>query len=93
METRRIVTLFKALANEQRLKLFLMVHRNCCGASTGYEKAFTKACGCMGLTKSTISHHFKELRKAGLIRAVRSGRSFTYTVNREAMSALQNWLR
>ncbi len=93
MDIQRATTIFKALSNGQRLKLFLMVYKNCCGASEGYEKAFTKACGCMGLTKSTISHHFKELRRAGLIRAVRKGQSFTYTVNQEAVSALQNWLR
>lgn len=92
MDTAKAAQVFKALANEQRLKLFGMVLSNCCGASGGYEKAFTKACRCMGLTKSTVSHHLKELRRAGLVQAERSGQAFTYTVNRKLLAEIREWI-
>ena len=92
MELKKAAAIFKALSNEQRLKLFLMIYKNCCGATEGYDKAFTKACGCMGLTKSTVSHHFKELRRAGLVRAERHGQSFTYTVDKGTVKAMRDWL-
>ncbi len=82
---------FKALSNEQRLKLFLMIVKNCC-PKDGYEKAFTKACDCMDLSRSTISHHLKELQNAGLITVERMGQSFRYRVNYEALKLIKTLL-
>ena len=79
---------FKALSNEQRLKLFLMIVKDCC-PKEGYEKAFTKACECMDLSRSTISHHLKELQSAGLITAEREGQSFRYRVNYDALKLIK----
>ena len=70
MEQTKLVKIFKALSNEQRLKLFKMIYywyktieddkgsNECCN---GVEKTFTKACGCLDIARSTISHHLKEL--------------------------------
>lgn len=79
---------FKALSNEQRLKLFLMIVKDCC-PKEGYEKAFTKACECMDLSRSTISHHLKELQSAGLLTAEREGQSFRYRVNYDALKRIR----
>ena len=92
MNIEKASLIFKALSNPQRLKLYLMVAKNCCGPQSGYDKAFTKACGCMGLTKSTISHHFKELRRSGLVKARRQGQSFTYVVDREVLKEMREWI-
>lgn len=80
--------IFKALSNGQRLKLFLMIVNNCC-PKDGYEKAFTKACDCMDLSRSTISHHLKELQSAGLITAEREGQSYRYRVNYDALKTIK----
>ena len=80
MELSNYSKIFKALSNEQRLKIFMMIYKNCCApegsqigsefrfkdesssccVKGGLEKAFTKICDCMSLSRSTISHHFKE---------------------------------
>ena len=104
--------IFKALSNEQRLKIFLMIYNGCCkpeGKGKGsefkikegkccpvagaVEKAFTKVCDCMTLSRSTISHHFKELQNAGLIICERDGRAFNCKVNEEAVKDIKEFLK
>ena len=88
---------FKALSNPQRLELFRLIYSGfkkgkgaaCC---SGMEKAFSAACNCMELSRSTISHHFKELQNAGLIRCERRGQAFYCEVNRTALEAIQSFM-
>jgi ArsR family transcriptional regulator len=89
--------IFKALSNEQRLNLFLMIYKHCsegkkCDGTKGLEMAFSKACGCMQISKSTISHHFKELQNAGLITVKRMGQKAECCINPEAVEAIKNFL-
>lgn len=104
--------IFKALSNEQRLKIFLMIYKQChasgtakpaagftvAGGSTcclgdgSIERAFTKMCDCMDLSRSTISHHFKELQNAGLITCVREGQNFRCRVNQDVIDAIKAFL-
>jgi len=108
MELSNYSKIFKALSNEQRLKIFMMIYRQCC-ATEGpkgnseflikdktccpgtriLKKAFTKVCGCMDLSKSTISHHFKELQNAGLITCEREGQMFKCRVNENALKLVK----
>ncbi len=103
MEQSKLVKIFKALSSEQRLNLFKMIvseseklqsvskgKKDCC---EGLEKAFTAACGCLDLSRSTISHHFKELQNAGLITCKRVGQAFSCTVNQEAVEAVRCFLK
>ena len=101
MEQSKLAKIFKALSNEQRLKLFTMIYywyktiedsekrSDCCD---GVEKAFTKACGCLNIARSTISHHLKELENAGLISCTRSGQMFCVKINKEAVDAVKSFL-
>lgn len=71
--------LFRALGNPQRLRLFRRLMaccspgRDCCDTTT--EK---RCVGDLGeeldVAPSTVSHHLKELRSAGLIHMERRGR-------------------
>jgi len=85
--------IFKALSNEQRLKIFLMIYKQCCPAASCIDKAFTKACDCMDISKSTISHHFKKLQNAGLIICEREGRTFRCKVNEEVVNSIKDLLK
>lgn len=102
--------IFKALANEQRLKIFMMIYKQCCApkgkegdselqikngacrpVQGSLDKAFTKVCGCMNLSKSTISHHFKELQSAGLIICEREGQTFRCRVNEKMVDSIKEF--
>ena len=50
-------------------------------------------CDCMKLSRSTISHHFKELQNAGLITCEREGQSFRCRINEEEVAAIRNFLK
>lgn len=103
--------IFKALSNEQRLKIFIMLYRSCCAAEGSragadfrmkgqpccategaLEKAFTKICDCMKLSRSTISHHFKELRNAGLITCERQGQLYRCRVNKDIIDSMKKFM-
>lgn len=111
MELSNYAKMFKALANEQRLRIFMIIYSQCCtpGDSPGrkdvffedqscckvartVQKAFSSVCDCMSLSRSTVSHHFKELQNAGLIHCEREGQTFRCSVNEEAIAALRQFL-
>jgi ArsR family transcriptional regulator len=103
MEQSNLARIFKALGNEQRLALFTMIHRMGTEGAVSPGKApepccpvrgaFTAACRCMGLARSTISHHFKELQRAGLITCTREGQGYLCQVNPEALEAVRAFLK
>jgi len=111
MELSNYAKIFKALSNEQRLKIFMIIYTQCCtpeGASgkqavvfadqkcckvaRTFQKAFSSVCGCMNLSRSTISHHFKELQNAGLISCEREGQTFRCSVNEAAIESIKQFL-
>ena len=111
MKLSNYTKIFKALSNEQRLKIFMMIYKNCCapeGTKVGsefrlegqtccngkgvVEKAFTKICDCINLSRSTISHHFKELQNAGLITCEREGQTYHCRVNEQAVNEIKDFL-
>jgi ArsR family transcriptional regulator, arsenate/arsenite/antimonite-responsive transcriptional repressor len=57
------------------------------------ERCFTKVCCCTNLSRSTISHHFKELENAGLITCTRNGQSFICKINMEAVEVIRDFLK
>jgi len=44
----------------------------------------------LGLAPSTVSHHFKELRQAGLLNMNREGKNVTVRVDSEMLAALRD---
>lgn len=83
--------IFKALSNEQRLKLFKMLYywNESMGDICGVERSFSKACETFNLSKSTISHHFKELQLAGLITCTKQGQHQCCTINKEVLTSIK----
>ena len=100
MKELKLARIFKALSNEQRLKIFRLLcawqeeatraqPTECCGVSRG----FSRACCSIKLSPSTVSHHFKELQDAGLITVERDGQCFVCTVNDHALAAVREFLK
>lgn len=95
MELSKLAKIFKALSSEQRLKIFSMLYDlgktdACC---IPVEKGFTKACEKVNISRSTISHHFKELENAGLIICSRSGQSISCKINDDALDLIREYLK
>lgn len=69
--------MFKALAHPHRLRLFLRLADCCGGGCAGTEAEMRRCVGDLGadlgIAPSTLSHHLKELHRAGLIRMARNG--------------------
>ena len=92
--------IFKALSNPNRLKIFLRLI-SCCepGTTASIDGDFeAKGCACVGelgrdlnIVSSTISHHIKELYRAGLIRMERRGQKIECWIDPETVEALQSF--
>ncbi len=88
--------IFRALANPHRLRIFANL-ADCCTPGTRCAED-VRVCvgdisGELDLAPSTVSHHLKELRRAGLIRAERSGQTVECWVDPEILRALSHFFR
>jgi ArsR family transcriptional regulator len=96
----KFAEMFKALSNPHRLKIFLRL-ASCCqpGTATSIDTNMeSEGCACvgelgqdLGIVPSTISHHIKELRQAGLIRMERRGQKIECRVDPETVAALKGF--
>jgi DNA-binding transcriptional ArsR family regulator len=93
----RFAEVFKALGNPNRLHIFLRLI-SCCppGTKCSSEAAVRRCVGELGqdleIDPSTVSHHLKELRRAGLIRVERRGKTIQCWVDPETVEAVGNLL-
>lgn len=95
--------MFKALGDPTRLRIFDFLRSKCCAValeSTGGVRPLAGpsvgevCCHVTGLDKinSTISHHLKELRLAGLITVEKRGKFMICDVNEPAIEQLTAYL-
>lgn len=89
--------MLKALGHPHRLRIFLRLI-DCCAAGSccGTEDEYAACVGELGkdldIAPSTLSHHVKELRQAGLIRVERNGQRIECDVNTPALAQLRELL-
>jgi ArsR family transcriptional regulator len=92
----KISDYLKALSNRKRMDIFMRIAGGC---FLGYH--FTKdgeMCACIGelsqglnIGLSTVSHHIKELRRAGLVRVERRGQKVECHADRRAICELADY--
>lgn len=88
--------IFKALSNPNRLKIFINLATCCKPGTIGVIDSDKTACvGDIGkdlkIVPSTVSHHIKELRQAGLIKTNRRGQHIECWVDPEILEELKRF--
>ena len=92
--------MFKALSNPNRLKIFMKLTSCCEPGTVASINNSTGETGCacvgelgrdLGIVASTISHHIKELRQAGLIRMERRGQKMECWIDPKTLTALREF--
>lgn len=80
-EFKALLSFFKALANENRLKIVgILANRGECGVEELAEL--------LGLKEPTVSHHLGRLKKAGLVEMRVEGNDHLFRLNIEALQAM-----
>jgi ArsR family transcriptional regulator len=77
-DLQRFANIFKALSNPHRLRIFMKLATCCapgtiCSVETANSAYVGELAEDLDIVPSTVSHHIKELRQAGLIRMRRQG--------------------
>jgi DNA-binding transcriptional ArsR family regulator len=80
LSSRQFTAVAKALADPRRMALLESI-------SSDVEYSCQKLCKESGVSKGTVSHHIKELVRAGLITERRDGQFMFYEVRREVLAA------
>jgi ArsR family transcriptional regulator len=91
-----LAQIFRALSNPHRLRVLLML-ADCCGprnfSETEARACVGDICSELGIAPSTVSHHLKELRQAGLIHTARNGQNVECWVDPASIETLLTFLR
>jgi ArsR family transcriptional regulator len=92
----RAAEAFRALSNPHRLRIFLRL-ATCCGGGSAVCVEDEVPC-CVGdlgrdleVAPSTVSHHLRELRRAGLVEMERRGRFIECRVDPERVQELSTF--
>jgi ArsR family transcriptional regulator len=97
IDTQELAAIFKALSDPNRLAILQML-RDACGGECRFEegelgKTVSEIAGCCEVGLSTVSHHLKELRQAGLIDCEKRGQWVHCSPNPRALAAVEQFLK
>lgn len=99
IETEKLAEIFKALSNPNRLRIVKRL-MSCCEPGTIFHferqaaSAFIGDLGeGLGIGKSTVSHHVKELKRVGLLKTQRQGQKIKCWIDPEVILAIARFFR
>ncbi len=105
MNQEQLVKVFKALANESRVRILQAVKNSqmqcaCCPEDAGLFELQEGAICCVDeiggqfdMAQSTISQHLKELHNAGLLERHKKAQWVYYTINRKVFDEVASELQ
>ena len=85
MDERKVATIFKALGDENRIRILKLLH--------GGEKCACKLLEELNISQPTLSHHMKILCDAGIVTGRKDGKWMHYSINCEGVCHLRSMLR
>lgn len=98
LDLQQYADIFKALSSVTRLKIFMRLAT--CGADNYACNTDGQICECVGMlgkdlgvSAPTVSHHLKELNRAGLIKMKRRGQRIECWVDPDIYAALEKFLQ
>lgn len=86
LKTSQLVSIFKALANEHRYKIYQLLVSCCSPGTVCTSQELQQLCvgdldAQLDIAPSTLSHHLKELQQAGLVNMKRKGKKVFCSVD------------
>jgi ArsR family transcriptional regulator len=87
MEEKNAINALAALAQEHRLRIFRLLVRQGTGGMPASHVAEA-----VGISRTSVSFHLKELESSGLLRSWREGRNIRYAVHVHGMRELLAFL-
>ena len=105
MQPDRLVTIFKALGNENRFRILEAIGNSqrkcaCCPdspipleAEDGTLCCVDEIVGKFDMAQSTISQHLKELHQAGLLRRHKRAQWVFYTIDKDTLDSVTSFLQ
>jgi ArsR family transcriptional regulator len=96
LDPAKIASWLKALSNPNRLEMFLRLAMACapgsvCATQDEARACVGELCCDLNIAASTVSHHLKELRQAGLVHMERRGQNIDCWANQETLAELADF--
>jgi ArsR family transcriptional regulator len=92
----RLARIFKALSDPNRLAILELVRKRCAGgcrlSSDDEGNSVSAIAEEFDLALSTVSHHLKELRTAGLIQCEKRGQWVYCAPNEEVLKEIEGFI-
>ena len=85
MTEKNMVAIFKALGDENRIRILKLLHSG--------EKCACKLLEELNISQSTLSHHMKILCDAGIVTGRKGGKWMHYSICCEGVCSLRTMLR
>ena len=80
-----LVKVFKALSDETRLKIFLIISKR-----TICQKGISRH---LGISESAVSQHIKVLKESGIVTGIKQGYSVIYVINDDCFKEVKFFLK
>ena len=80
-----LVKVFKALSDETRLKILLIISKR-----TICQKGISRH---LGISESAVSQHIKVLKESGIVTAIKQGYSVIYVINDDCFKEAKFFLK
>jgi ArsR family transcriptional regulator len=97
MKTEELARIFKALSDPNRLAILQMLREEC-GGTCRFEpgengNTVSEIAKCCDIGLSTVSHHIKELKNAGLIECVKRGQWVYCSPRPEVLAQIREFVQ